>query len=346
MPGRRRPTLRDVAREAELSVTQASRALNGHSDVASATRRRAMAAAARLGYTPNLEARRLKVPGTGANSIGMVIAERGPRFSDPFFGDLLSAIVDEAERHGFGLQLSTAPTGEDPTSAYERALRHGRVDGFVVTRLRIDDDRVRYLHANDVPFVTFGRLPNDDGFPFVDEHDEALRPAVDLLVDLGHRRIACITEPGHFAKAVCRRRSFDAAMAARSIPVAEEQVVEGGFREESGYDAAMELLTRPDRPTAIVAFNDLLAIGALRAARELGVEVPTRLSVIGFDDIDAARLVTPALTTLRQPTADVGRLLVRRLLTALGRSTGHGADDSPLVSPQLVVRRSTGAPPT
>ncbi len=182
---RRRPTLRDVALEAGLSVTQASRALNGHDDVATATRERAAKAAKAIGYVPNLEARRLKMPNTGAHTIGLVLSGQGRRFSDPFFAELLSWVADEAAGNGFEIQLSTPPTDEDPLAAYRRAIGQQRVDGFIVTRLEIDDRRVEYLLGENFPFVTYGRLlPDPGGFPVIDEADESLRPAVDLLVDL------------------------------------------------------------------------------------------------------------------------------------------------------------------
>ncbi|MGH1492888.1 MAG: LacI family DNA-binding transcriptional regulator [Acidimicrobiales bacterium] len=341
--------MRDVALEAGLSVTQASRALNGHDDVAMATRERAAKAAETIGYVPNLEARRLKMPETRANSIGLVLSGQGRRFSDPFFAELLSWIVDEAASSGFEIQLSTPPSAQDPLVAYRRAIQQKRVDGFIVTRLEIDDVRVNYLKAENFPFVTYGRLlPDTGGYPAVDEGDESLGPAVDLLVDLGHRRIACIAEPGRHSKAAYRLRSFERALARRDIECRADQIVEAEFWEDSGHAGALSLLTQKRPPTAIVAFNDLLAMGALRAAAELGISVPDQLSVVGFDDIEAARLVNPALTTMKQPTETVGRLLVQRLLATVNAAPDEQPESEAhmLITPELVVRGSTAPPPS
>ncbi|MDJ0769696.1 MAG: LacI family DNA-binding transcriptional regulator [Ilumatobacter sp.] len=337
-----RPTLRDVARAAGLSVTQVSRALNDHADVAPTTRERALRAARELGYTPNIAARRLKVPETHAHSIGLVLQPTTARLSDPFLGELLAWMVDEAGGHGFELLLSTPPGDEHPLAAYERSIQQKRVDGFVVLRTAADDERIAYLLEQSFPFVTFGRLPDQAGFPVVDEIDDSLQPAVDLLVELGHRHIACITEPTEHSKAIYRLRSFHRAMREHDLDVRVDDVVEAGFHVDSGYAAGCRLLDRDDPPTAVVALNDLLAMGVLRASDERGVRIPGDLSVVGFDDIDAAHLVTPALTTMHQPIEQAGRLLVRQVLTAIER--GDGYDEQRLITPRLVVRASTGPP--
>jgi LacI family transcriptional regulator len=215
------------------------------------------------------------------------------------------------------------------------------VDGFVLLRVLLDDDRVRYLLRQRFPFVTYGRLPGIGGFPAVDEGDEAVWPAVEHLVSLGHRRIGCLAEPQRQAKAAARLQSFLTAMHAHGLTVEPRHIVESGYREDTGYEAALGLLSVPEPPTAIVALNDLLAIGALRAAKELSIDVPGALSIVGFDDIDASRRVSPGLTTLRQPTLEIGRLLIRQLLTAVERSESASVR---LVEPTLVVRGTTGPP--
>ncbi|MFW2335520.1 substrate-binding domain-containing protein, partial [Ilumatobacter sp.] len=257
-----------------------------------------------------------------------------------FLGELLAWMVDEASSRGFELQLTAPPADDDPTSAYERLIRQKRVDGFVVLRTALDDERVAYLVEHSFPFVTFGRIPGLTGFRTVDEIDESLEPAVDLLVDLGHRHIACIAEPRGHSKSTYRRRSFLRAMEELGLAVDSDDVIEAGFHEDSGYAAAKYLLDRDRPPTAVIALNDLLAIGVLRATAERGIKVPGDLSVVGFDDIDAARRVTPPLTTLCQPIEEVGRLLVRQVLAAID---GDGeTEEQVLITPTLIVRGSTG----
>lgn len=335
-----RPTLRDVAAKAGLSVTQVSRALNDHDDVAVATKQRARDAAAALRYTPNLEARRLKDPGTRTGTIGMILPSDSLRFSDPFFGDLLSAIVAEAAAHGLQLTLSTPPAEMPATEPYDLAIRRKQVDGFIIVRTVNDDPRIAFLKQESFPFVALGRPTGHTGFPAVDITDDCFAPVLDHLVDLGHRQIACVVEPLRFAMGSARLRSFLAAAEQRGVAIPEGSIVEAGFHESSGYEAALDLLSRPKPPTAIVAMNDLLALGALDAATAQGVAVPDELTVIGFDDIRAARQVQPALTTLRQSGDELGSLLVQELLPAI--ETGGVVHSDRRVSPTLIIRQSSG----
>ncbi len=327
-----------------MSVTQASRALNGHSDVADATKERAAKAASKIGYVPNLSARRLKSPNVGTGTIGLILAGETLRFSDPFFGELLSGIVQEAGQNKLELQMSTSSQDEDPTHAYESAILHKRVDGFVVVRTTLDDPRIRFLREKQYPFVAFGRLDKASDFPAVDESDDAMLPAVDHLVSLGHRQIACISEPARFSKATFRLRSFFRATKAHGLTVSKDDVIEAGFHEDSGYECAKALLTRANPPTAIVSLNDLLALGALRAALDLGLEVPRDLSLTGFDDIEAARLISPGLTTLRQDAHEIGSQLIQHLIPSI--KAGAPRSDQVLIKPELVIRESTGPVPT
>lgn len=343
MRARKRPTLRDVARETGLSVTQTSRALNGRYDVSARTRARVTEAAARIGYTPNLEARRLKMPDTRANSIGLVLATESQRFSDPFFGELLTALVDEAARNGCELQLSTPLVDEDPTVSYQSAVTARRVDGFVVLRAARNDPRVGYLREHDVAFVTFGRIDDLGGHPAVNESIDCLRPAVDHLVALGHRRVGCLAEPLEYAVAAQRIASFHQALAHHGIEAEPAHVVPSGFREDAAAEATSQLLDDTDPPTALVAFNDLIAMGALRAAAAHGLEVPGDLSIVGFDDIHAARFMSPPLTTLRYPPQTIGRELIRQLLKAIA---DHDYTGDVYITPELAVRQSTGPAPS
>ena len=342
MPSGERPTLRDVARESGLSITQTSRALNGHGDVAAGTRLRALEVARRLGYVPNLEARRLRDPSARSNSLGLVLAPGSQRFSDPFFGDLLAAMVDEAATRGYELQLTTPLADENPVASYERAITAKRVDGFIVLRAARTDPRVDYLVERGFPFVTFGKVDGPGRRPSVGESVRCLQPAVDHLVDLGHRRIGCLTEPLAFAIAARRYESFLGALEHHGLESPPEHQVPSGFREDSAFAATGRLLDAADRPTAVVAFNDLVAFGAIRAAAARGVAVPGDLSIVGFDDISSSRLSSPPLTTLRHVDEAVGRQLIGHLVAVIEQ------DDEPpdvFLQTELVVRGSTGPPP-
>lgn len=336
-PGNR-PTLHDVAREAGLSVTQTSRALNGHGDVATGTRQRVTEVARRLGYSPNLEARRLKMPDSHSHSLGLILVPGSQRFSDPFFGELLTALVDEAAANGFELQLSSPLADEDPIASYERTVRANRVDGFIVLRTTRGDPRVRYLNNLRLPFVTFGRIDEGGHHSAVNESIDCLKPAIDHLVALGHRQIGCLAEPLEFAISAQRHQSFHHSMQTNDLEADPNHIIVTGFREDAGIEAAGHLLDGPNPPTAMVAFNDLLAIGAMQAAAVRSITVPGQLSIIGYDDIYAARFTSPRLTTLRHPAQAIGRKLIAQLLIAIG---GAGAAGDEFLTPELIVRDST-----
>lgn len=323
-----------------MSVTQVSRALNDHDDVAESTKELARRVAAELRYAPNLDARRLRDPAARTSTLGIVLPTDSLRFSDPFFGELLSAMVVEAAAHDLQLSLTTPLAGTPAITPYDRAIRHKLVDGFVILRTLVNDERIDFLRDKSFPFVAFGRPGGQDGFAAVEAVPDSFEPAVAHLVGLGHQRVACLAEPSQFAISTARLQSFRSAIANSGIALCEHDVVEAGFHERSGYEATMTLLDSANPPGAIVAMNDLLALGALQAAAARQLRVPEDLTVIGFDDIPAASQVTPSLTTLRQPAAEVGSSLIQELLAAI--DSGGVAHQSRWVTPSLVVRASSG----
>ena len=336
-------TLHDVARELGISVTQTSRALNDKWDVAEKTKARARAVAAELGYVPNLEARRLRIGGSRANAIGLVLPQSELYFSNAFFAELLSGLVATATARQYEVRLAVSIGSANDVKHYRRALAARQVDGFVLVRTEIEDGRVDFLTEADIPFVTFGRGRADPPFPFVDDVDYVMRPLVEHLVGLGHRRIACIIEPRRFSMSHYRFRSLRDAAAEHEIAIDQRLVVEADFGQDSGYEAAQFLLSQRPRPTAIVALNDLLALGALAAARDAGVRVPENVSVTGFDDITATRYSTPSLTTVRRSPRTVGETMCLQLLDLVNGTSE--VDRQVFLDADLVIRDSTGPAP-
>lgn len=343
-PRSSRPTLRDVAREAGLSVTQASRALNDHTDVAEATKLRAREAAARIGYTPNLQARRLRDPSARTDNLGIILPGDTLAFSDPFFGDLLSTIATEAGSRGLQLNLWAPPTDVPTIEPYETAIRDQQVDGFILVRIQDQDPRVDYLLERKFPFVAFGEPQDRAGFAAVGISGAGMRTAIDYLVSHGHRRIGCLAEPGRFAIAAHRVAVFTEAAASNGLDPSDTPVVVAGFDQVSGLRSARELLLGAERPTAMITLNDHLALGAIQAAAELDMSIPGDLSVVGSDDIAVAALATPSLTTLRLSSAEIGAVLVDELTTAIAAASPTHSRRT--VSSELVVRQSTGPAPS
>ena len=188
-------TLKDIARKIGVSVTTVSRGLAGYDDVAEETRDRIKAAAAELGYSPNVTAQRLQKQ--RMDTLGFIMPTFGPRFSDPFFSEFIAGIGNEAAARSYDLLVSThAPDSEAERNAYLRAVKKGWVDGLIVVRTREDDARIQLLCEHDFPFVAFGRTNDDLDFPYVDEDSEAgMRLLVQHFIDLGHERIAFISPP-------------------------------------------------------------------------------------------------------------------------------------------------------
>ncbi len=332
-------TLRDIAEKVGYSITTVSRALAGYDDVAEETRRLILQTAQEMGYHPNIPARQLQRRRT--DTLGFVIATFGPRFSDPFLSELLAGIGNEAARHEFDLLVAThPPRSANELHAYRRLVRGRRVDGLIITRTRVHDERIAYLLEQKVPFATFGRSEVEGDFPWVDVDGEAgLVQVTRHLIQQGHRRIAIILPPADLMFSRFREAGFRRAMAESELPVQEAWVTWGDLTEQGGYQAARRLLGQHPAPTAIIAGNDVMAIGAIRAAREHGLTVGREIAIAGFDDIPMAEHTTPPLTTLRQPIYEIGRRLCRMLIALLrGETLEH---PHVLLQPELVIRQST-----
>ena len=332
-------TLKDIARASGYSLTTVSRALGGFDDVAAETRQQIAAVALQLGYVPNLTARRLKKQRT--DTLGFIIPTFGPRLSDPFFSEFIAGIGNEAAGLEYDLLVSThAPDSPGERRAYQRAVQGGWVDGLLVIRTRAHDERIRLLHNHGFPFVSFGRTNDGLDFPFVDEDSEAgMRSLVQHLIDQGHRRIAFVAPPSGLMFGQLRRRGFSTALEANGLEVNPAWILTGDMTRQSGYASAARLLAMTPRPTAIVAGNDLMAIGVMQQAQGMGLHIGRELAVTGFDDIPQAGDARPQLTTLRQPIYEIGRMVTQMLIKRL-----NGSDEllsQQLLKPELIVRASS-----
>lgn len=332
-------TLKEVAKKSGMSVTTVSRALNGFDDVAADTRAIIEATAAELGYTPNLNARRLKTQ--RADTLGLILSSDHPRFSDPFFGELFSGLIEQCAVHGLEFNVTTLKTTENFADVYQNYIRSRRVDGFVLLRLEREDPRIPLLQKHDFPFVAFGRTDTSNDFAFVDEDGaQAIEQMVDHLVALGHTRIAYLGEPDKLYKSHQRSLGYRHGLANNQLPYDPALMFEGNFRQRSGEAGARHLLSLDHPPTAIIAANDLMAIGAMRGAQGMGLTVGKDISITGFDDILLSELLTPSLTTLHQPAFEIGALLCKHLVTVInGEAT---APPQTVLQPTLVTRDSTG----
>ena len=329
-------TIKDVAREAGVSVASVSRALNGNGGVTAETEQRIRAVAAKLRYVPHSAARSLITRRT--HTIGALL----PDLYGEFFSELIRGIDLAARAHGLHLLVSSSHDGADEAATALRAMR-GRVDGMLILSSRAD---LAFLHANlpeGLPTVLLNSAVRSPHYSVLNiDNEGGARAMVRHLVDAGHRQIAFITGPDGNFDAAQREHGYRAAMA-ELAPGTPVRVVAGEFTEESGYRAGRELLTTGTRPQAVFAGNDMMAIGCLYAFQEAGLDVPRDVALAGFDDIPIARYVTPALTTVRVRIVDLGRSALERL-TALLDASGQTTPSADTLGCEIVVRDSCGGP--
>ena len=326
-------TIKDVAREANVSVATVSRALNGQQNVADAVRRRVQLVAERLRYTPHHAARSLSSRRT--RTIGVVL----PELYGEFFSELIYGIDQVAREHGLHLLVSSYHGDPREQGDALRSMR-GRVDGLLVMSPYDDaDGHLADALAMLPDAVTIGSHPGVAGRHRIgiDNHAGA-KAMVAHLASLGHRRIAFIAGPEGNHDAAERLRGYRDAMR-ELLPGVAPQELAGDFREASGQRAARELLDAGELPDAVFAANDMMALGCLLAFNAAGSRVPGDVALAGFDDVPLARHVPPGLTTMRVDIAALGADAMRRLL-APADDTEVGA--AGLRVPGLVVRGSTG----
>jgi LacI family transcriptional regulator len=336
-------TIKDIAKRVGLSVTTVSRALNDFDDVSAETKELIRRTAAEMGYVPNSLAQRFQKRKT--DTIGLILPTFGPRFSDPFFSELLAGIGNKAANQGYDLLVSTRSPGDEELLAYRHMVQGHRVDGLVIVRTRKQDERIDYLRSVEFPFVAFGRTEGELDYPFVDEDGESgFKLVVDHLVNLGHRRIACIASPPELMFSQYRRDGLRSRLQELNAPLDPTLVRVGDLTQRSGYEQAMELLNLSSPPTAIVAFNDLMAFGAMSAAQNRGLVVGSDVSITGFDNTPMADHSHPALTTVDQPIYQIGSMVCEMLIHLI---QGEPLEEEYiLLKPELIVRQSSGLSPT
>lgn len=335
---RARPTIRDIARLAGVSVATVSRVLNERPDVAAGTREAVLRVVREHGFTTNRSARALSSGRTGM--IGLTI----PFVDEHYFARIISGAAEALYEQDMRAVLCPTHQEHDREVGLLERLINGTTDGAVILLPEESTDELAAMHALGYPFVVADpREPLNASIAAVSaSHWAGARAATEHLLALGHRRIAHVTGTRGLVASEERLSGYGAALAAAGVLPSSELVVEGTFTIESGHAAGARLLALPEPPTAVFAASDNIAIGVLRAARERGLDVPADLSLVGFDDIEPASIVTPPLTTVRQPLAELGRLAVSLLL----RLIEHQRVETLRIelATQLIVRESTAEP--
>ncbi len=320
-------------------MTTVSRALNGFPEVKEATRLRVVEATREYGYVPNRLARSLQRGRTEA--VGIVLPLQFGHFTDPFFSELLVGLGERLHQDDLDLMVTAAPSGPEELVAYRRMVEGRRVDAMVVGRTRRRDERIDYLIERGFPFVAHGRTETDRPYAYLDmDHEQGFFELCRRLTGLGHRCLALINGPEELNLARLRRAGYMRALAEDGLGGEAALVVTGDMTEQGGHDVAGQLLALEQPPTALVCANDTMAVGALRAAKQLGFSVPGDVSITGYDDLQMSGFTEPPLTTLRQPIRKAGRSLAEKLLALLAGTPA--AELQELWRPELIVRDSDG----
>jgi LacI family transcriptional regulator len=328
-----------------LSQTTVSRALNGYPEVNEETRRRVMDAAKRHGYRPNPSARRLATGKTGM--IGYVLPTGASVDIDPHFVEFLSGLGDYARSHELDLVLSPADA-DDQETTYRRIVANRQVDAVYISSPRPADRRIALLHGLGIPFIVHGRSDGHDfDYSYIDiDNEGAFREAARLLLQLGHQRIALINGDDRETFAIHRERGVRRALAGSGLSLGDGHVLSMAMTEENGYRAARRLLENADAPTAILCSSLIMALGVVRAARDLGVTIPGDVSLIAHDDVfpwlKPENFSVPLATT-RSSIRAAGARVAERLAA---RISGLESDLRGEVWPvDLVVRGSVAGVP-
>lgn len=327
-------TIYDVAREAGVSMATVSRVVNGNPNVKPSTRKKVMESIERLGYRPNAVARGLASKKT--TTVGVVI----PDIASPFFAELARGIDDIANMYNYNIILCDSDQNLDKEITLTNTLLEKQVDGLVFLGGQITEEHVRIFASAAAPIVLAGTIDPAEQMPSVNiDQFQAAYDATMRLVEGGHRKIAMITGPlENQLSGLSRYQGYLKALEDAGIPEREEWIRSGEFSYESGLTITPHFLSLPDRPTAIFAANDEIAIGVIHAIQDHGFSVPADIEVIGFDNIRLAEMVRPQLTTVVQPMYDIGAVAMR-LLTKL--MNGEKVEDPVVVLPHRIEERNS-----
>jgi LacI family transcriptional regulator len=328
-------TIREVAQRSGVSVATVSRVFNDYPDVSAATRERVLAAARELEYAPSAAARTLVGRRSQLIGVGLFTGYEHPDIDHPFFQDVLVGLKHGVGARGYDVLLFAT---EQP-GGYLRRARHHRVDGVVLWGVDSKDPELPALVDAGVPLVTVDLVVAGEHATWVSSDSvEGARLAVRHLHELGHRRIATIAGLPQYTKpGADRLHGYRREMTALGLKAVE---AEGDFYADSGEAAMRRLLALPERPTAVFAASDLMAFGAIKTALDAGLRVPQDLSIVGFDDIAAARLAHPRLTTIRHDKVGLGLAAAEALVDAI-ENPGRRPSPPVTLPVELVVREST-----
>ncbi len=333
------PTMKDVAQAAAVSVTTVSHVINETRYVSEDLRARVLQAMEELDYHPNILARSLRQGIT--HTIGLIV----PDNSNPFFAEVARVAEMVGFEHDYSVILCNSDKNVERESAYLNVLIAKQVDGVIFIAAGSEQQHLRELAAQGIPVVVADRdVPQELADVVLVNHEQGGYDATRYLISLGHRRIACIGGPSPLTPSSDRVRGYRRALTEGGIPVEEQLIVRCTESYLGGESAMAQLLSLEELPTAVFTYNDVTAIGALRAICNAGLRVPTDLSIVGFDDIPLASAVVPALTTVAQPITDLATVATELLIARMQNNEQQVPGQRVVLETNLVVRESCAPP--
>lgn len=335
-------TIKEVASAAGVSYQTASKVLNHQIKVSPVTNERIWKAADELGYHPNLIARSLR--SRRSNMIGFSWEPTPPEQSNQIYTRFMESIIYYSEAAGYHILAFPYKPGSEWVQAYNDLIETNRVDGFILSSIEYDDARIPFLQQHHIPFVAFGRANPGWSFPYVDVNGAVgMQKVVEHLVAQGHRRIALLNWSEKKSSSVGKDRMAGCmqALGAAGITIPPERIARGEGDFAFAYQNTVRWLEESpqQRPTAIIAFSDVMAIGVMNAALNLGVKVGPELAITGFDDSPQVEYMVPGLTSVQQPVWEVGRTAAEMLQRILNNENFE--NQSILLDPTLIVRPSS-----
>lgn len=333
-------TRNDVAKRVGVSPSTVSYVINqGPRPVSAKVRAKVLKAIKETGYEPSHIARSLRLKRT--NTLAMIL----PDNSNPFFAAVELGVSEAAFKAGYGLIVCHSAYDVDRETGFVSLIRSKQVDGVILIPAAHTVPALELLVRYKIPVVVVDRKVQAPGVPNVTADDfRGAKRATEHLLDLGHRHIACIVRPFYLKHSMDRLRGYRAALRERGIEPRPDWVVMGGFTFEPGAEAMRRVLSITPRPTAVFAYNDIQAIGAIHAAAEAGLVVPADISIVGFDDIPQAAYANPPLTTVSQPKREMGRLATEILVQKIANHN-LAPEKRIVLKTELIVRQSTAPPP-
>jgi DNA-binding LacI/PurR family transcriptional regulator len=328
-------TIYDIAKEANVSIATVSKVINSKGKISAEKRKEVLQVMNRLNYQPSMIATALT--GKQTFTLGLLV----PDISNPYFAEMARAIEDQGHRTGYSVVICSTDNKDERVENYINLLLKKSVDGIIIGTGVDNQELILHLLNRKIPVALISReMPDISVHTVVVDDVLGGRLAAEHLLELGHTRIGVLAEDLKVISSRNRVRGFRQALREDGLSFREEDAIICDYQIGLGKQAALELLSSLNRPTALFCCNDLLAIGAIQAAKELGLRVPSELSIVGFDNTILATVTDPQLTTVAQPIEHMGKQAVNLLMQDLEQY--QTVKNRIVVQPELIVRQSTG----